>query len=81
MKPVIEKKAKSFEVRLSASDEYNAKVQRRMVGTVWDAVPVVVPERRQECRYLPRTDVCILVVGSRSAVGALHCQWGGTVGG
>jgi len=35
MKPVIEKKAKSFEVRLSASDEYNAKVQRRMVGTVW----------------------------------------------
>jgi len=35
MKPVIEKKATSFEVRRSANDEYNAKIQRRTVGTVW----------------------------------------------
>lgn len=35
MKPVIEKKVSSFEVRRSASDAYNAKIQRRTVGTVW----------------------------------------------
>ena len=35
MEPVIEKKATSFEVRASASEAYNAKIQRRTVGTVW----------------------------------------------